>query len=69
MAAKYLSEPRTSHGERLLGEGSQAWGEGWDSPALSSSQPVQEQNIFNHISVSLHLLCCLILSTLSASSL
>ena len=50
MAAQYLSEPRSSHGETLLGEGSQAWEEGWDSPALSSSQPVQEQNVFNHIS-------------------
>ena len=50
MATQYLSELRTSHGERLLGEGSQALREGWDSPALSSSQYVQEQNIFNHIS-------------------
>ena len=50
MAAQYLSELRTSHGERLLGEGSQAWKEGWDSPALSFSQHVQEQNVFNHIS-------------------
>ena len=70
MAAQYLSEPRTSHGERLLEEGSQTW---WGGLGLSCPviQPTctRVKHLQPHFLFSLHLLCSLILSTLYASSL
>ena len=70
MAAQYLSDPRTSHGETLLEKGSQAW---WGGLGLSWPviQPTctRAKHLQPHFSVSPHLLCSLTLSTLSASSL
>ena len=70
MAAQYLSERRTSHGERLLGEGSQAW---WGGLGLSCPviQPTctRVKHLQPHFSFSPHLLCSLTLYTFYASSL
>ena len=70
MAAEYLSEHRTSHGERLLGEGSQAWGGGLGlSCPVIQSICTRVKCLQPHFSFSLHLLCSLGFSTLYASSL